>query len=151
MAHMSAMMDLHARMMPDPVIRQRVMADSVMRRLMTQMMDSAEAAHREHMGGAARKPGAQEPPGAKKHEGHGGQMREPPGRNRPRAEPSAPAPRPAKPDSSDMPPHDQHSAGAAEAPVAGTPIRRTVGCCLIAPTSAGRVPISSYVARSVTN
>ena len=112
-AHMSAMMSLHARMMADPVIRQRIMADSAMRRLMTQMMDSAEAAHREHMGGAARKPGAQEPPGAKKHEGHGEEMKEPSGRNRPRAKPSAPAPRPAKPDSSDMPPHDQHSAGAA--------------------------------------
>jgi hypothetical protein len=68
-AHMSAMMKLHARMMADPVIRQRVTADSVMRGLMTQMM-----------------------------------------------KPPTPAPRPAKPDSSDMAPHDQHSAGAAAAP-----------------------------------
>jgi hypothetical protein len=115
-AHMSAMMDLHARMMADPVIRQRVMADSVMRGLMTQMMDSAGAAQREHMGGAAGKPGAEKPPGAKKHEGHDEQMREPSGRNPPRAKPPAPAPRPAKPDSSAMPPHDQHSAGAAAEP-----------------------------------
>ena len=115
-AHMSAMMKLHARMMADPVIRQRVMADSVMRGLRTQMMDSAGAAQREDMDGAAGKPGAQKPPGAKKHEGHGEPMREPSGRNRPRAKPPAPAPRPAIPDSSDMPPHDQHPAGAAAAP-----------------------------------
>jgi hypothetical protein len=94
-AHMSAMMKLHARMMTDRVIRQRVMADSVMRRLMTQMMDSAGAAQRERMGGAAENPGAHKPPGAKKHE------------------PPAPAPRPATPDSADMPPHDHHSARAA--------------------------------------
>ena len=99
-AHMSAMMKLHARMMADSVIRQRVMADSVMRGLMAQVMDSAGAAQREH----------------NKHEGHGEQMGEPSGRNRPPAKPPAPAPRPAKPDSSDMAPHDQHSAGAAAAP-----------------------------------
>jgi hypothetical protein len=97
-SHMSAMMKLHARMMSDPVIRQRIMADSVMRGLMTEMMDSAG------------------PAGAKKHEGHGEQMREPSGRKPPRAKPPAPAPQPAKPDSSDMPPHDQHSTRAAAAP-----------------------------------
>ena len=114
--HMSAMMALHARMMADPVIRQRVMADSLMRKLMTQMMDSAGAARGEHMGGAAGKPGAHKPPDAKKHEGHGERIREPSGRDRPRAKPPAPAPRPTEPDSSDMPPYDQHSAGAAGAP-----------------------------------
>jgi hypothetical protein len=97
---MSAMMKLHARMMADSVIRQRVMADSVMRGLMAQVMDSAGAAQREH----------------NKHEGHGEQMGEPSGRNRPPAKPPAPAPRPAKPDSSDVAPHDQHSARAAAAP-----------------------------------
>jgi hypothetical protein len=70
--NMSATMKLHARMLADPVIRQRVMADSVMRGLMTQS-----------------------------------------------AKPPAPAPRPAKPDSSDRAPHDQHSAGAAAAPGRG--------------------------------
>ena len=40
-SHMAEMMDLHARMMADPLIRQRVMSDSVMRKLMTGMMDSA--------------------------------------------------------------------------------------------------------------
>jgi hypothetical protein len=89
-AHMSAMMDLHARMMADPVIRQRVMADSVMRRLMNQTMNSA-GTEPGHMGGAERKPGAQKPPRAKKHEG-----------------PPAPAPRPAKPESADTAPHQQH-------------------------------------------
>jgi hypothetical protein len=115
-AHMSAMMALHERMMADPVIRQRMMADSVMRRLMTQMMDSTGAGQRKPKGAAAGKPGAQKPPAAKKHEGHGEQMREPSGRQPPRAKPPAPAPRPAKPDSSDMPAHDQHSAGPAARP-----------------------------------
>jgi hypothetical protein len=97
-AHMSAMMALHERMMADPVIRRRIMADSVMRGLMAQMMDLA---------GAAGKPGAQKPSGAKKREAHGEEMK-PGGRKPPRAKPPAPAPRPAKPDSSDMPRHDQH-------------------------------------------
>ena len=37
----SAMRDLHARMMADPVIRQRVMADTALQRLMTDFMDPA--------------------------------------------------------------------------------------------------------------
>ena len=112
----SAMMALHERMMADPVIRQRIMADSVMRGLMAQMMDSTGAAHHEQMDRGAGKPGPKKPPAAKKHEGRGEQMREPSGRNRPRAKPPAPAPRPAKPDSSAMPPHDQHSAGQPKRP-----------------------------------
>ena len=40
--HMMAMMRLHERMMADSVIRQRIMADPEMRRLMTEAMDSAE-------------------------------------------------------------------------------------------------------------
>jgi len=104
---MSAMVALHKRMMADPVIRQRIMADSVMRRLMTRMMDSTGAAQREPTGGTAGKPGAQKPPSAKEHRGHREQMRKPSGRSRPPAKP--PAPRPAKPDSSAAPPHDQHS------------------------------------------
>jgi hypothetical protein len=86
--HLSQMMELHRRMMADPVIRRRVMADSVMRGLMTQMMDSAGAAA-----------------GAKKHEGHGEQMREPSRRKQPPAKPPAPAPRPAKPEPADTAPH----------------------------------------------
>jgi hypothetical protein len=104
-AHMSAMLALHERMMADPVIRQRVMADSVLRGLMAQMMDSA---------GAAGKPGAQKPPGAKKHKDHGKQMREPSGRDRPRAKPPAPAPRP-KPEPADTAAHQGHPMGAAAA------------------------------------
>jgi hypothetical protein len=110
-AHVSAMTALHERMMADPVIRRRIMADSLMRGLMAQMMDSAEAAG---------KPGARKPSGAKKHEGHGEEMKKPGGRKPPRAKPPAPAPRPAKPDSSAMPSHDQHSAGAADGSRRGT-------------------------------
>jgi hypothetical protein len=43
------MMDLHARMMADPVIRQRVQADTGMRRLMKEMMAEMPAGHRERM------------------------------------------------------------------------------------------------------
>ncbi|MBA3317552.1 MAG: hypothetical protein H0T50_05610, partial [Gemmatimonadales bacterium] len=85
------MMDLHARMMADPVIRKRVMADSAMRSLMTQMMDSV---------GAAR-PGAPDPGRTQKHEGHGQQKSEPSGRKQSPAKPPAPAPRPARPESAD--------------------------------------------------
>jgi hypothetical protein len=49
-AHRSQMMDLHARLMADPVIRQRVMADTVLRRLMA-ATDSAMAGHRDQMRG----------------------------------------------------------------------------------------------------
>ena len=94
--HISEMTDLHARMMADPVIRKRVMADSAMRGLMSQMMDSAAAAPRE------------------KHEDHGQQRREPSGRKQPPAKP-APAPRPAKPEPADTAPHREHSMGAAAA------------------------------------
>ena len=48
-AHMSQMMELHMRMMADPIIRQRVMADPGMRRLMRDMMAEMPAKHREHM------------------------------------------------------------------------------------------------------
>ena len=75
-AHMAAMKALHERIMADPVIRQRMMADSVMCRLMAEMMDSTGAAQREP---AAGKPGAEEPPSAKGHEGHGEQMKKPSG------------------------------------------------------------------------
>jgi len=48
-AHMSRMMELHMRMMADPIIRQRVMADSGTRRLMREMMAEMPAEHREQM------------------------------------------------------------------------------------------------------
>jgi hypothetical protein len=47
--HMRQMMDLHMRMMADSVIRQRVMADTAMHRLMMEMMADMPAEHREHM------------------------------------------------------------------------------------------------------
>jgi hypothetical protein len=37
------------RMMEDPVIRLRMMADTAMRRMMTEMVESMPAEHREHM------------------------------------------------------------------------------------------------------
>lgn len=60
-------MELHMRMMADPVIRERMMGDSTMRRMMRTMMDDMPPEHREHMqllmqhdstGAAARPPAA---------------------------------------------------------------------------------------------
>jgi hypothetical protein len=48
-AHVRQMMDLHMRMMADPVIRLRIMADTGMHRLMMEMMAEMPAKHREHM------------------------------------------------------------------------------------------------------
>ncbi len=43
------MMDMHTRMMADPVIRRRMLADSAMRRMMAEMMSSMPASHRAEM------------------------------------------------------------------------------------------------------
>ncbi|MGH7752587.1 MAG: hypothetical protein ACREN5_07200 [Gemmatimonadales bacterium] len=47
--HTRGMMDLHMRMMADPVIHKRMMADSAMRRMMEDMMQSMPVEHREQM------------------------------------------------------------------------------------------------------
>ena len=46
----AAMMQMHERMMQDPVIRERVMRDTTMRRLMNAMMQSMPADHEMNMG-----------------------------------------------------------------------------------------------------
>ena len=46
----AAMLQMHARMMQDPVIRERVMGDTSMRRLMNEMMQSMPADHEMNMG-----------------------------------------------------------------------------------------------------
>jgi hypothetical protein len=48
-AHKQLMMDLHMRMMEDPAIARRMMADTAMRRMMTDMLEGMPAEHREHM------------------------------------------------------------------------------------------------------
>jgi hypothetical protein len=48
-AQMQEMMELHMRMMGDPVIRERMMADTALRRMMTGMMASMPAEHRQEM------------------------------------------------------------------------------------------------------
>ena len=48
-SHMSHMMELHMRMMQDPVIRQRVMGDSGMRRMMRELMSEMPAERRQRM------------------------------------------------------------------------------------------------------
>ena len=83
MGHMSQMMELHTRMMADPIIRQRVMADSAMGSLMSQMRDSVG-------------PGTPATGRTQKHKGHGQEKSKPSGRKQPPAKPPAPAPQPAK-------------------------------------------------------
>jgi hypothetical protein len=57
--HQKQMMDLHRRMMADPVIRQRVMGDSAMRRLMNEMMGHGKMRQRQQREKAAPKPETQ--------------------------------------------------------------------------------------------
>jgi hypothetical protein len=105
-ALMSQLMDLHARLMADPVIRQRVMADTVLRRLMA-AMDSAMAGHRDHMRGATGKPDAEARRRAE-------QRREPSGRARPPAKAPAPGQPPTTPEPADSARHHhQHSSAPA--------------------------------------
>ena len=49
--HMSSMMQMHERMMRDPVIRERMMADTAMRRMMQGMMDPAMPGMKHDMSG----------------------------------------------------------------------------------------------------
>lgn len=57
--HMEKMMELHMRMVSDSVIRQRIMADTAMRRMMQEMMSEMPAEHRGHMEVMMREAGAQ--------------------------------------------------------------------------------------------
>jgi hypothetical protein len=111
-SHMRQMMDLHMRMMADPVIRKRVMADTGMRRLMTEVMHSAEMGHRKHMDGAAPKPDVKKRGRRERHEGHRPQPGEPSGPDEPGAKPRSPE-RPPRPQAPvDSHPHYQgHSLG----------------------------------------
>jgi hypothetical protein len=47
--HMDQMMAVHMRLLADPVIRERIMADTAMRRTVQEMMSSMPAEHREHI------------------------------------------------------------------------------------------------------
>jgi hypothetical protein len=86
-AHMEQMMELHMRMMEDPVIARRMMADTAMRRMMMDMMESMPAEHRTHMEQLMREASAT--------------RAAPSSRARPRAQPATrrrqPAARPADP------------------------------------------------------
>jgi hypothetical protein len=50
------MMELHMRMLEDPVIRQRILADTAMRRMMSSMIQEMPAEHRGHMESMMREP-----------------------------------------------------------------------------------------------
>ncbi|MFN2565905.1 MAG: hypothetical protein ABR499_12990 [Gemmatimonadaceae bacterium] len=54
--HQEEMMELHMRMLDDPVIRQRILADTAMRRMMSSMIQQMPAEHREHMESMMRQP-----------------------------------------------------------------------------------------------
>ena len=49
MGHDSAMMDLHMRMLADPVIRERIRSDSALLRMMRESFSAMPAEHRDHM------------------------------------------------------------------------------------------------------
>ena len=51
--HMRHMMEMHERMMADPVIRARVASDPVLRRMMDEMHSAMPAGHAMHGAGAA--------------------------------------------------------------------------------------------------
>jgi hypothetical protein len=91
--HMEQMMDVHMRMMSDPVIRQRIMADSILLRMMQEMMREMPAEHRAHMEAMmakpSAKPAAKKPAATKRADPHAGH-------NMPTAKP-APKSAPKKP------------------------------------------------------
>jgi hypothetical protein len=70
-AHARQMHELHTRLLADPVIRERAMADPALRRMLESMTDSMPAEHREHLAmpdrvtkeapAAARRPGTATP------------------------------------------------------------------------------------------
>ena len=88
------MMELHMRMLADPVIRRRLAADTAMRRMMTEMMDDMPAEHRQQMQDMLDRPARAETPAP---------VARPRGRARPTpakpaaAKPTPPKPTPAKP------------------------------------------------------
>lgn len=49
MGHDSAMMDMHMRMLADPVIRERIRSDSALLRMMRESFSEMPAEHRQHM------------------------------------------------------------------------------------------------------
>ncbi len=63
--HMEQMMQLHMRMMSDPVIRERMMADTTMRRMMESTMLQMPAEHRGHMESMMREAAPRAAPAAK--------------------------------------------------------------------------------------
>ena len=83
-AAMRTMMELHMRMLADPVIRSRLAADTAMRRMMTEMMDDMPAEHRQQMQDMLNRADRAEPPA-------------PTARPRARAKPTPAKPTPAKP------------------------------------------------------
>lgn len=91
---MQQMMDMHMRMMADPVIRERIMADTALRRMMQDMMSEMPTEHRAHMEAMMAKPAEKEPakkPAATKpadpHAGH----KMPAAKPAPKAAPKTPA------------------------------------------------------------
>jgi hypothetical protein len=87
-AHMRHMMEMHHRMMADPVIRERIMADSAMRRMMTEMMGTTPSERAGHAAPNRRPPAAPPRPPARRdrprrpaapdpHAGHGAPTKPP--------------------------------------------------------------------------
>ena len=60
-ATLEEVMELHMRMLADPVIRERMLADTAIRRMMTEVIERMPAEHREHMRQLMREPARQPP------------------------------------------------------------------------------------------
>ena len=97
-AHLQMMTDMHKRMLADPVMRQRMMADTAMQRMMREMMASMPA---DAMEGMMSKPVAADSVAA----GHGHHPSVPPVRPKSRRPPATQA----KPSSTDSMPGMDHS------------------------------------------
>jgi hypothetical protein len=97
---MRTMMELHMRMLADPVIRTRLMADTAIRRMMTEMMDDMPAEHRQEMQDMLDRPArAEVPPPAARPRGRAKPTPAKPAAAKPTPPKTTPAkPTPAKPE-----------------------------------------------------
>jgi hypothetical protein len=138
--HSEQMMELHMRMMSDPVIRDRIMADTGMRRMMQEMVSAMPAEHRGHMEAMMRdaaKPAPAElprrapatraparsnrgtttrPPAAKPADPHAGHQMPAPKAPPKTAQPKATPQKPASAEKDSMPPMDHSKMPATKKP-----------------------------------
>ncbi|MGQ0539173.1 MAG: hypothetical protein ACT4R6_09530 [Gemmatimonadaceae bacterium] len=92
--HMQQMLDVHMRMMSDPVIRERILADTALRRMLQEMLREMPAEQREHIEAMMAKPAkepARKPPGTKPTDPHAEHKTAPATKAAPKTVPKKPA------------------------------------------------------------